>query len=372
LRKGLWIFCAIAAVLSAIAFIGGILVVATFFLVIPMFILAFAPDALMVGITLLGVDILSPRRQGGRKGAIALAIAGLLFSLAVAAAWFNRPLEQEIQLVTKDDHDSSGTLTGTRNFAIQFITNERPPRKPRLARAGPRGRRQQDEEAMQSVGPPPMRKQFCERLCLHLLFNGLADSVLVSSAPRAEGVLTPDLSEIGMRFYLGRQGGCRDPDIKTDDTVTPPYRLFVRGEEEGFAGEIAARMIKDGCVIGEPARLSEAQIILQENAQVLPLTHVPGTPSSARNIVHLIFAPARVARLSIYRVQDGGVAEVFRQTEVEAYPLLPVLLLGPVFTGEGGIGISEGFLRRHRIYSEYKLRDILKSKLGLDVVPISG
>jgi hypothetical protein len=51
--------------------------------------------------------------------------------------------------------------------------------------------------------------------------------------------------------------------------------------------------------------------------------------------------------------------------------LLPVLLLGPVFTGEGGIGISEGFFRRRRIYSEYKLRDVLKSKLGLDVVSIS-
>jgi hypothetical protein len=361
LRKRLWIFCAIAAVLSAIAFIDGILVIATFLLVIPMFILAFAPDALMVGITLLGVDILSPRQQGGRKGAMALAIAGLLFTLTIAAAWFNRPLEQEILSVTKDDHDLSETLTGTRNFAIQFITNERSRRKPRLAIAGPEGMRrrsrreklngQQDEEAMQGVVPPPTRKQFCERLCLHLLFNGLADSVLVSSVPRAEGVLTPDLSEIGMRFYLGRQGGCRDPDIKTDDTVLPPYRLFVGGEEEGFAAEIAARMIKDGCVIGEPARLSEAQIILQENAQVLPLTHVPSTTSSARNIVHLIFAPARVARLSIYRVQDGGVAEVFRQTEVEAYPLLPVLFLGPVFTGEGGIGISEGFLRRHRIYS---------------------
>jgi hypothetical protein len=372
LRKRLWIFCAIAAVLSAIAFIDGILVVATFFAVIPMFILAFAPDALMVGITLLGVDILSPRQQSGRKGAIAPAIAGLLFALAVAAAWFNRPLEQDIQLVTKDDHDLSETLAGTRNFAIQFITNERSRRKPRLAIAGPGGMRPQDDEAMQGVVPPPTRKQFCERLGLHLLFNGLADSVLVSSVPRTEGVLTPDLSEIGMRFYLGRQGGCRNPDIKTDDTVAPPYRLFERGEEQGFAPEIAARMIKDGCAIGEPARLSEAQIIVQENAQVLPLTHVPSTISSARNIVHLRFAPARASRLSIYRVQDGGVAEVFRQTEVEAYPLLPVLLLGPVITGEGGIGIAEGFLRRHRIYSEYKLRDILKSKLGLDVVPISG
>jgi hypothetical protein len=372
LRKRLWIFCAIAAVLSAIAFIDGILVIATFFLVIPMFILAFAPDALMVGITLLGVDILSPRRQGGRKGDIALAIAGLLLTLALAAAWFNRPLEQEIQVIRKDDHDLSETMPETRNFAIQFITNERPRRKPRRAIAGPGGMQQQNEEAMPSVVPLPTRKQFCERLCLHLLFNGLADSVLVSSAPAAEGVLTPDLAEIGMRFHLGRQGGCRNPDIRTDDAVALPYRLFERGEEEGFAKEIAARMIKDGCVIGEPARLSEAQIIVQENAQVLPLTHVPGTTSSARNIVHLIFAPARAARLTIYRVQDGGVAEAFRQTEVEAYPLLPVLLLGPVFTGEGGIGISEGFLRRHRIYSEYKLRDVLKSKLGLDLVPISG
>jgi hypothetical protein len=317
LRKNLWIFCAIAAVLSAIAFIDGILVVATFFAVIPMLVLAFARDALFVGLTLLIVDVLSPRRQSLHKGAIALAMAGLLFTLAGAATEFNRPLEREVQTVKKEDHDLSETLTETRNIAIQFITNGRPRSKHELATRVPDGIRQQDKDAKPDAVPPPARKQYCERLCLHLLFNGLADSVLVSSVPGAEGVLTPDLAEIGMRFHLGRQGGCRKPDIKTDDTVGPPYRLFEREEEEGFASEISTRMIKDGCVIGEPARLSEARIIVQENAEVLPETHVPSRISSARNIVHLIFAPERAARLSIYRVRHGSIEEVFRQTEVE-------------------------------------------------------
>jgi len=124
------------------------------------------------------------------------------------------------------------------------------------------------------------------------------------------------------------------------------------------------------CVIGEPARLSEAQIIVQENPRVLPMENGSNSPTT-RNVLDLNLPPERAARLSIYRVQDGNVEEVFRQTQVEAYPLLPVLLLGPVFTGEGGIGISEGFLRRHRVYAEYNLRDVLKSKLGLDFVPIS-
>jgi hypothetical protein len=371
LRRRLWIFCAIAAVLSAISFIDGILVVATFFAVIPALILGFAPEALMVGVAFLMADMLTRQRPGARKGAIALTIGGWLLALGVAAAWFNRPLGQEIQGVTKEDHDLSETPTGARNIAIQFVTNERPRAKLNPATPGPTEMRERDEDATTNVVPPPRRKQFCERLCLYLLFNGIADSVIVSTVPAAEDVLKPDPDEIGMRFHLGRRGGCRDPDIKTDDVVAPPYRLFERAAEVGFAEEIAARMIKDGCVLGEPARLADAQIIVQENAEVLPSSDVPSRPSSARNIRHVIFAPARAARLSIYQVEDRSVTEVFRQTEVEAFPLLPVLLLGPVITGEGGIGISEGFLRWHRIYSGYTLREILKSKLGLNVVRIS-
>jgi hypothetical protein len=75
--------------------------------------------------------------------------------------------------------------------------------------------------------------------------------------------------------------------------------------------------------------------------------------------------------LSSYQVKDGNLEEAFRQIQVEAYPLLPVPLLGPVITGEGGIGFSEEFLGRHRFSSEYNLHDVLHSKLGLDVVPIS-
>ena len=130
------------------------------------------------------------------------------------------------------------------------------------------------------------------------------------------------------------------------------------------------RLIAGQRVIGEPARLSDAQIIVQENPEVLPLENVSNHPS-AKNVLHLNLPPERAARLGIYQVQDGNVEEVFRQTQVENRPLLPVLLLGPVITGEGGIGIFEGFLRSHRVDSGFGVRDVLKSKLGMDVVPIS-
>lgn len=366
MRKKLLIFCVITAVLSAISFIGGILVIAAFFAVIPAIVLGFAPDALMVGMTWLLVDIFLPRRPSLHKGAIALTTAGLLLTLALVAAWFNRPLEQDVKALTRDDHDLSASLTGTRNIAVQFITNERARSEGERERAA---QSQQDDETTPGALPPPVRKQFCERLCLHLLFNGLADSVIVSSVPAAEGVLTPDPGEVGVRFHLQR-AACRKPDIDTDDVFGPPFRLFERGTEKEFESEISDRMIRGQCVIGEPARLSEAQIILQENPNALPESDRPSRPV-AGTIVHLIWAPQSAARFSIYRVQDGSIDEVFRQTQVQAYSLLPVLLLGPVITGEGGIGISEGFLRRHRVYSEFKLRDLLESKLGLNVVPIS-
>ena len=67
-----------------------------------------------------------------------------------------------------------------------------------------------------------------------------------------------------MRFHLAR-AACRNPAINTDDTTPPPYRSFDRGAEQGFVEQVSARMIAGQCVIGEPARLSEAQIIVQEN-----------------------------------------------------------------------------------------------------------
>ena len=368
MRRRLWIFCAIMAVLTAIALINGILVLAAFLGGLPAIILILAPYALVVGVALLIADLLSPREKFAHKAAIAaLVIGALLLTLDAAAAWSNRRLAQEVQEFTKEDRDLHETLTGTRDIAIQFVTNGRARSKPKPAKNVPAQIRPDD--ATPNVVPPPTQKQFCDRLCLHLLFNGLADSVIVSSVSVYEGHPSPDPAEVGMRFHLGR-AACRKPDIKTDDMIAAPYRLFERDEEEGFAEEVSARMIAGECVIGEPARLSEAQIIVQENPWALPMENGSNRPS-ARNVLDLNLPPDRAARLSIYRVQDGNVEEVFRQTQVEAYPLLPVLLLGPVLTGEGGIGISEGFLRRHRAYSEYKLRDVLKSKLGMDVVPIS-
>ncbi len=358
------------AVLTAIALINGILVLAAFLGGFPAIILILAPYALLVGVALLIADLLSSRGKFAHQAAIAaLMIGGLLLTLTAAAAWSNRSLEQEVQALTKDDHDLRGPLPDARNIALQFVTIRRRRVKPQPVRPVPRRIRPHIEDAVPSVVPSPTRKQFCERLCLHLLFNALADSVIVSSVSVYEGDPTPDLAEVGMRFHLGR-AVCRKPDIKMDDTIGPPYRLFERDEEKGFANEVSARMTAGQCVIGEPARLSEAQIIVQENPWALPMENGSNRPS-ARNVQHLILPPERAARLSIYRVQDGNLEEVFRQTEVEAYPLLPVLLLGPVFTGEGGIGISEGFLRRHRVYSEYRLRDVLKSKLGMEVVRIS-
>ena len=361
MRRRLWIFCAIAGVLTAIAFVPGILVIAAFLGGLPAIILILAPYALLVGLTILVVRIRSPRRQSLNKTAIAWVLAGCVLSLAVAAAWFNHRLEQEVQALTKEDRDLSEPMTGTRDIAIQFVTIERARLKSELAR--------QQELTNSDVVPPPTRKQFCERLCLHLLFDGQADSVLVSSVSVNEGdPAPPDLAEIGMRFHLGRSA-CRNPAVKTEDFTPPPYRLFDRGAEEGFAEQVSARMIAGQCVIGEAARLSEAQIIVQENPWVL--LHGESNYPLAKNVLHLNLPPKGAARLSIYRVRDGSLEEVFRQTQVDAYPLLPVLLVGPVFTGEGGIGISEGFLRRHHAYSQYNLHDVLQSKLGFNIAPIS-
>jgi hypothetical protein len=369
-RRFLIFFCVFAAALSAIALIPGILVLAIF-LVIPAILLILAPYALLFGGAFLIADLWSPQAKFVRKAATAgLVIAAMLLALTGAAAWSNHAIEEDVQALTQQDHDLREPLSGTRNIAIQFVTHEGPrPKSKRPIKVSAQVPLHDDDTTTGAV-PPPVRKQFCERLCLHLLFNGLADSVLVSSVPVLERDFDPpNLAEIGMSFHLER-AACRDPAIKTDNIGMPPFRLFEQGAEKEFAEEISARMIAGQCVIGQPARLSEAQIIVQENRNILPLASASNYPLM-KNALHLYLPPHEASRLTIYRVQDGNVEEVFRQTQVEAYPLLPVLLLGPVITGEGGIGITEGFLRRHRYYSEYNLRDVLKSKLGMDVAPIS-
>jgi hypothetical protein len=361
-RLLLWIFCVLAAALTPIALIPGILVPAAFLAGLPAIILILAPYVLVVSAALLIGDLLSSRGLAPKATIATIVVAGVLLALIAAASWFNHQLQPKVEALTQGDHDLREPLAGTRNIAIQFVTIERARSKGEFAR--------QQEQATPGMLPPPTRKQYCERLCLHLLFDGLADSVLVSSASMYEGDhAPPDLSEIGMRFHLER-AACRNPATHTDDITAPPYRLFERGAENGFAEEVSARMIAGQCVIGEPARLSEAQIILQENPFILP-PHDGSNRPSAKNVMDLELPPARAARLTIYRVQDGQAEEVFRQTQVEAYPLLPVLLLGPVFTGEGGIGIFEGFLRERRFYSDYNLHDVLQLKLGMNVTPIS-
>jgi hypothetical protein len=369
LRKRLWILCVVAGILTPIGFVPSILVIATFLAVLPAVVLILAPYAFLVSLTILLVDSLSPQRQSSSKPTIAFALAGCVLALALAAAWFNHGLEQQVQALTKEDHDSNEALTGGRNIAIQFVTNGRARLKRELPKPLTGQIGQQDENANPSVIPPPAVKQYCERVCLHLLFEGQADSVIVSSISFREGdPAPPNLEEIGMRFHLA-PSGCRNPDIKTDDFTAPPYRLFERGTEADFADQVHAHIVAGQCVVGEPARLSEAQIIVQENPHVLPPENGSNYPV-AKNVLHLNLPPDGASRLSIYRVRDGNPEEVFRQTQVDAYPLLPVLLLGPVFTGEGGIGISEGFLRHHHAYSEYNLRDVLKAKLGFDIEPM--
>jgi hypothetical protein len=126
-------------------------------------------------------------------------------------------------------------------------------------------------------------------------------------------------------FFLGSY----DPLIQHGDEAS----------ERNVLGQIAAGR----CLVAEPASLSEADIIVQVNPYPSPWS--PTTRTSVTMKVLQLDRPILEARrISIYQVHADRPEERFRQTTVYAEPLLPLLLLGPVFTGEGGIGISEGFL----------------------------
>jgi hypothetical protein len=364
LRGRLLIFCAIAAVLTAISFIGGILVIAGFMAGLPLVILAIAPDALLVGLALLLADIVAPKGLP-RKVAFARAIGGLVAGMIAVAAWSNHQLDTQIRALNGQDHDVGAAMAGDREIAIQFVTE-----RGRGRRRKPQPAQVRNENgAALGVVPPPAQKQYCEDLCLHLLYGNLVDSVVISSiSANDDGVTGPDPEEIGVRFHVERQRPCLASAARTGGL--PAYRALKFGSEPDFDQLVKARIAAGQCVVGEPARLSDAAVVVQLNAHVNPPADEYDRPS-AKNAHHLFFPPAGATRVSIYQVEDGGVREVFRQTQVEAFPLLPVLLFGPVFTGEGGIGITEGLLRQHKIYSPYELRDVLSSKLRLDIVPMT-
>jgi hypothetical protein len=363
LRKRLWIFCAIAAVLSAISFIPGILVIAGFLAGLPLVVLSLAPDALLAGIATLIADYISPPPTA-RKTVIAYAIVGLLIVLAAAAAWSNHLLDRQVQVFTKDDHDSIGTLPSTRDIAIQFVRQERARRRPApYAQTFRNG---------VNVLPSSARGSSCESLCLHLLYENLADTVMVSSTPQygADSDPAPDLDETGMRFHLELHRPCEKSAANPEATMGPLLRLFAHGQEDDFEKLVYNRIAAGQCILGEPARLSAASVILRLDPWLAPEHSIDNHPS-AKNAHLFSLPPSSAARLTVYEVHDGVIEEKFRQTQVEAYPMLPVLLFGPVFTGEGGIGITEGLLRHRRVYSAYDLRDVLRAKLGLDITPLS-
>lgn len=368
ISRKLWLFCAVMLVLSLISFIPGILVIATFLVVVPGLILACAPEMFLVSATVLAGRLLFPRADGaGRRTVTGVLIGAYLLASAGAAAFFNHPIQTRIQELSRDDHDLQGTLGGARHIAIRVVTANRLDPVSRPARRKPKRHRQPESDTIRKRTPD----DYCGGLCLHLLFNGLADSVLVTSVSRLVGDLTPGLAESATRFGIERRDVCPDVSIHLRDSFLGAYDPLIQQGDEASERNVLGQIAAGKCLIAEPASLSEADIIVQVNPYLLPWSPTPRTSMSMK-VLQLGRPMLEARRISIYQVHADHLEERFRQTTVYAEPLLPLLLLGPVFTGEGGIGISEGFLRSRKVYSACRIHEIFKTKLGLDMSPISG
>lgn len=351
--------------LSVIAFIPGALIIGAFLFVLPMLVLGIAPDAFflcvaaLIGRWLAGPD--RPLRRPVFWMPIALAVA----CSAGIAGYFNHELGQQVRVLQQGDVDLATPLPGFQQLALRVVGSAQ--HRAPIAADGPprRGKRHRPD----SAADPAYFTQvgLCDDTCLDLLYGGVAGSVLVASVAPADAARMPTPQDPATRFHVEHLADCPPVLFQIGpQTMTLAWAKAHQVRNMSFVAPALQRMVDGDCLVPESATLEGADTIVQINELVLPRNNELNHPS-AKNVLQLHSAPLSARRMSVYSVTNGMSTEVFRRTSVRSYSLPPLLACLPVATGEGGIGISEGFPRLERIDRAFQPRDILKATLGIDL-----
>ena len=352
-------------ILSLIAFVPGALVIGAFLFVIPMLVLAIAPNAFALCVAaLIGRWLAGPDRPL-RRPVFWLPVVLLVACSAAIAAYFNHDLGQQVRRLQQDDVDLHASLSGFHQLALRVVGGTQH-RAAIAADAPPHGGKR--HHRYDPADPAYFTQAgICDNTCLDLLYGGIVTSVLVASVSPDDAGRAPAPDEPATRFHVEHLANCPPVMFQIGpQSMTLSWARAHQIRHMSFVAPALRRMVDGDCLVPEPATLGDADAVVQVNDLVLPPGNESNRPS-ARNLLQLRTAPLSARRTSIYSAANGSSTEVFRRTAVRSYPLLPVLACLPTATGEGGIGITEGFVRRERIDRAYELRDVLKTALGVDL-----
>lgn len=361
-----WIIASLVfGLLSCVAFIPDALVIAAFLMVVPMLVLGIAPNAFLLCLAALVGRMLAGGDRPLRRLLFWVPIALLVAGSFGISTYFNRDLRRQVQALQQGDTGMRAPLPPFHQLALRMVgaTQHRAPVVPDLPQGRGKRHRAQDaarQEYFTQAG-------ICDNTCLDLLYGGIVSDVLVSSVAPGDADTVPGVHDPATRFHVEHLEECPPVLFQIGpQTMTLAWAKAHQVKNMSFVAPALQRMVQGECLVPEPATLDDADTIVQTNDLVLPRSSNLNHPS-AKNILQLRSAPLSALRTTIYAVSNGVGAEVVRRTSVRSYPLAPLLVCLPAATGEGGIGISEGWLRFERIDNDYLPRDLLKTVLGVDI-----
>lgn len=361
----LWLLWAGTGVLAIVAFIPAVVVVALFLAVVPAIVLACMPSAFIISGALLAVALY---RHPDHRSRAWLPVALTVLPCVLAAWTLNRPATLEIAELGRQDFHGSGTPVAARTVGIQTVT-----------------RNNVRMEAIRPAPPLPGRRSAqwdgpgaCAALCLGLLLNGQADSVIVASV-EAYGVdPAPDGPGRATRYRLEAKARCpenytrvrlAEHRVGKEDARFP---AFYTGDPQSDAHALA-RLDQGECVVASRASLTEADVVVQEE---LFEFGAPVTAGATWPFMETRCYPElhTARRLTLYRMHSGIAEVVYRQTRIEGELLPPLLVTWP-YVGSTKDHWPLALARCVRLSHAdrpYDVGEVLRSRLGLEVRPIGA
>jgi hypothetical protein len=332
MRKVLVGVCLVSAILTGVALVPGFIVLGLFFLIVPGMVLIAAPYVFAASLaSLLAVTLFGRLSVAARMLAYA-GFALLILGLATAAAWqINRPLIRDWAKLSADDHPWTGDKEGIRAIALL-----------------------QDRRA---AGGNPV---LCLTLCQRLLYSGTAESVLEGASP-ADHDSPIDLAQPVIRYRVEKRASC--PPVTLPGGVIRQSELNVFNKRQ-LLDEAQIRIAAGNCLIAEAATLAESDLVVVN--QVLHDGHQP----YMRDRWKLALDTLSARRLTVYRIRDGRLMQLSRETAMTAYPVFTPLFIG-LRTGDP-IDIEFGIVRVPRKNPGDDIGTFFEKVFGLKAVPIGA